>query len=156
MLQRIWDDVTVKGQQEKWTSANYKVQIDQMVTKFATGTLVPEWQGTFSMPVGVRAAVIVDQITSKAGCQCRDSNCALHGDAICSFHVRHVLDGKHYCSACWQRRTGHRTGNSRALVLLHKSRLSTVCEVQLVRRSMRSAQKQIHGKVRPVYFRTIA
>ena len=54
MLRRIWGDVTVKGQQEKWTSANYKVQIDQMVTKFATGTLVPEWQGTFSMPVGVR------------------------------------------------------------------------------------------------------
>ena len=38
----------------------------------------------------------IDHITSKVGCQCRDSNCALHGDAICSRHVRHVLDGKHY------------------------------------------------------------
>ena len=65
LLQRIWDDVTVKGQQEKWTPANYKVQVDQMVKKFVTGTLVPEWQGMFSMPVEVRAAVIVDQITSK-------------------------------------------------------------------------------------------
>ena len=63
MLQRIWDDVTAKGRQEKWTSANYKVQIDQMIAKFATGTLVPEWQGKFLMPVGVCAAVIVDQIT---------------------------------------------------------------------------------------------